>query len=270
MNNTTVSNNTNTDSLISFLYDLFNFQWMLVVSSKMNKSAGIDTLESTMKTIQSKIQQLQEECEHETYNIEHWMIQKNRAEAMKCLRRRKILEQNIVQYQKQLLNLQRCQIQKENKELNTQYIDTLKMVRSEMKTHTNDVNLDEIHDIMDDHIEAMGKQEDINALMGMPLEYSQLDEKELEQELDEYTKNMDQRNISYEQIPFDHAPLTSLKIEKHSLSEQQHTEIPIRKNLTNDTTTKNHKKVQEKAVVNDEDEEEDDDRITSTTRLIKQ
>uniref|UniRef100_U5EWR2 Uncharacterized protein n=1 Tax=Corethrella appendiculata TaxID=1370023 RepID=U5EWR2_9DIPT len=161
--------------------------------------------------------------------------QKNKRAAIQALKRKKRYEKQLQQIDGTLSTIEMQREALENANTNTAVLTTMKNASDALKAAHKDMNIDDVHEMMDDIAEQNDVANEISNAISSAVGFGQdIDEDELEKELEE----LEQEELDKE--------LLGVGPESNELPEVPSTELPAK--------AKEKEKEKKKAVAADEDD----------------
>ncbi|GAV04468.1 hypothetical protein RvY_14739-2 [Ramazzottius varieornatus] len=146
---------------------------------------AIQQLRTTEEMLNKKSDFLEKKVEQELNNAKRHGT-KNKRMAIAALKRKKRFEKQLAQIDGTLSTIEFQREALENANTNTEVLKIMGVASKSLKAAHQNLNVDEVHDIMDDLSEQQEVSQEISEAISNPIHFSgEVDEAELEAELEE-------------------------------------------------------------------------------------
>ena len=187
-------------AIFQFRVTMMSFWSGLFGANKENKATttaeAIQKLKQTEELLEKKQAFLEKKIENEL-ELAKINASKNKRVALATLKRKKRLEKQLTQLDGTLSTLEFQRDALENASTNTEVVKNMAFAAQALKAVHNKLDVDDVHDIMDDIQEQQQISEEINdALVAMGNNSTDIDEDELNEELDELEREAVSEHLS--------------------------------------------------------------------------
>ncbi|XP_057977098.1 vacuolar protein sorting-associated protein 32 homolog 2-like [Malania oleifera] len=153
---------------------------------KANALTSLDKLNETLEMLEKKEKVLVKKASAEVEKAREFTISKNKKAAIKCLKRKRLYEQQIEQLGNFQLRVHDQMILLEGAKATTETVDALRTGAAAMKALHKAVNVDDVDKTMDEINEQTESLKQIQEALSAPMgSAADFDEDELEAELEE-------------------------------------------------------------------------------------
>jgi len=146
--------------------------------------ATMDRLSETLDMLDKKERKLQKDIAHELARAKEFTLAKNKRAAMQCLKKKKLLEQQLDYIMNNKLRIEDQKILLEGQAMTAETVNAMRAGASQMKKMSEATNIDDVDRVMDDINDTTDAVKQVQEAMGQPVgAMADLDEDELENEL---------------------------------------------------------------------------------------
>jgi len=183
---------------------------------------AISKMEKTLKMIEQRQAYLQHQIGQEEIKARKFAKEKNKREAMLCLKKKKICQSQITSLDNSILTLTNQKAMLENHNLTLQIFDSMRVGAQAMKAETKKIgDVSGVEDVIAEVEECIADAQEINDVIGQPIQGFNMvgDEDELE---DEFNNLMEeQENFVDEELP--NVPVQKLpsKLPKQQVKDEE-------------------------------------------------
>ncbi|VDK36768.1 unnamed protein product [Taenia asiatica] len=153
----------------------------------VNHDTATEALQAAEEQLNKKQLFLEKKINEEIAKAKQFGL-KNKRAALECLRKKALYEKQLELNDGALMKLQAQRNALDSALMNKNILDTMKTVNSAMKNIHKDMDVDKVHDLMDNVNEQQEIANEIAAAISMPTGTDLVDEDELLRELEELTE----------------------------------------------------------------------------------
>ncbi|KAL5962198.1 Charged multivesicular body protein 4a [Taenia solium] len=153
----------------------------------VNHDTATEALQAAEEQLNKKQLFLEKKINEEIAKAKQFGL-KNKRAALECLRKKALYEKQLELNDGALMKLQAQRNALDSALMNKNILDTMKTVNSAMKNIHKDMDVDKVHDLMDNVNEQQEIANEIAAAISMPTGTDLVDEDDLLRELEELTE----------------------------------------------------------------------------------
>ncbi|KAM7532930.1 hypothetical protein Aperf_G00000122954 [Anoplocephala perfoliata] len=154
----------------------------------VNQETASEALAEAESTLYKKQAYLEKKINAELQNAKKFAREKNKRGALEALKKKQLYSKQLELNDGALMKLQAQRNALDSALMNKNILDTMKTVNTAMRNIHKDMNVDKVHDLMDDVNEQQEIANEIADAISMPTGFNQYDEDELLQELEALTE----------------------------------------------------------------------------------
>jgi len=146
----------------------------------------MDRLSETLEMLDKKERKLQKDIANELARAKEFTVNKNKRAALQCLKKKKMLEQQLDYIMNNKLRIEDQRIVLEGQAMTAETVNALSAGASQMKKMAKATNIDDVDRVMDEINDTTDAVKQVQEALGQPVGgMADLDEDELLNELDE-------------------------------------------------------------------------------------
>lgn len=145
----------------------------------------IETLDNTLETMDHRENHLSKKIDAETEKAKQFMLKGNKNQALMCMKRKKMYEEQLGKINAQRANIETMKITMEEQQLNAQVLAAQRQGVTEMERQNRQMRAEDVEEDLDRAREAMEDAKQVSEALGTQIGGDMVDDDELMDELGE-------------------------------------------------------------------------------------
>lgn len=145
--------------------------------------AAIQKIDETLETMDLRERKLQKQIDQETQKAKDALARKNKQQALLCMKRKKLYEDNLAKISAQRANMETLKITMEDSAMNADVLAAQRHAGSELERINHSMGAERVEEDMDRMRDAMEEQQRIAEMLGEPIGNDIVDDDDLMSEL---------------------------------------------------------------------------------------
>jgi len=154
-------------------------------------NGSIERLETTIELLEKREEVLTKKCEQELLKAKSFMEKKNKNAALQCMKKKKMLEEQLTNIAAQKANMETMKFAIQNAAMNKEVLVAQRQAATGLKQLNKTMDAEQVEETMDGIRETMDQSKSVAEALAQPLDDGIMDEDELLADLENELAGME-------------------------------------------------------------------------------